>query len=59
MTEKKQRIPKNAESIFAGALKLQLEEKVKLCRLLKDDIQKVVQAAEDVAAKAKEIVNGG
>ncbi len=55
---KKPRIPRNAESILQEALKLSLEEKVRLCRLPKDDIQKVADEATNIASKAKELING-
>lgn len=56
--EKKQRTPRNADSILQGALGLTLTEKVELVKKLKADIAAEVDGREALAKQAKEISNG-
>jgi hypothetical protein len=57
-TEKKVRTARNPESILKGLLSLPLEDKITLCKSLKDSIQKEVADKEESAKAAKEMVNG-
>lgn len=56
--EKQTRTPRNLESITAGAMSLSLEERVTLCKALKESITKEVEEKEQGAKQAKELVNG-
>lgn len=56
--ERKKPVPRNNEAIVQGALNLPLEDKVKLCKLLKEDIAGIAKAAQEAANTAKELVNG-
>ena len=56
--EKLIRTPRNIDSIFQGALKLSLEERIALCRELKVSINKEVADREALALKGKELING-
>jgi hypothetical protein len=56
--ERKKRTPRNGETIFRGVMNLPLIEKVKLCRLLKEDIQKAGDLAAQVAKQASELITG-
>ncbi len=56
--EKKTRIPKQPESIFAAALKLDLEKRVELRDQLTDSIVAEVEALEKQYETAKRLSNG-
>jgi len=57
-TEKKTKTPRNAESILAGALALNLADRVKIKNSLEVSIQSELEAKEAELKEAKEIVNG-
>lgn len=56
--EKKTRTPRTVDSITAGALALPLEEKVKLCKELKDAIYTEVKSLAGKANGAQKISEG-
>ena len=58
-TEKKVRTPRNLDSIRAGALKLELQDRVQLAKDLKASIDNEVTALQAQAENAKKIAGGG
>lgn len=58
MNEKKVRVPKSADSILAGALKLPLADRAMITDKLKASIQAEVKDLQALAAEAVKIANG-
>ena len=56
--EKQTRTPRNYDSIFQGAAKLPLKERVNLCKALTETILKEVTSWEDMARQGQELING-
>lgn len=55
-TEKKTRLPRNADSIAAGLFKLSLEEKVSILKQLNENINQQVKAMQDAANAAQSLL---
>ena len=58
MTDKKVRTPRNADAILAGAVKLPLNERVKLLKALNNNINEEVAALQAAATEASKMVGG-
>jgi len=58
MTDKKTKIPRNAETILKGALSLTLAERVRIKIELEESIRIELEEKENDLKAAKEIVHG-